>query len=181
MEHGTDVIDRVVARQVKLDGHALPAGVGVNPDAVAGHVAGENRNRVHADLLVVCAVAPLEPGREPPHEGLAHLGGAKRLADRVPKLALLARQVADVFGEEVDFHARAAAVHAARRFGAAGHAPIIARDRHFPHHCRVYVGREDIGEPEVEERILSFRRRVDRRRHMVDDAIELTLIHAFLP
>ena len=181
MKHGADVIDRVVARQVKLNRHALPARVRMNADAIAGHVAGEDRNRIHADLLVTRAVAPFEAGRQPPHEGVAHLGGAERFADHVPKLALFARQMADVFGKEVDFHARAAAIHRARRLGAAGHVPVIARDRHSLHHFRVHVGREDVGKLEVVEGILSLRRRVDRRRHVVNDAVKFTLVHAFLP
>ena len=74
LKHGADVIDRIVARQVKLDRHALPVRVRMNPDAIAGHVAGENRDRIHADLLVIRAVALLEPGREPAHESIAHLG-----------------------------------------------------------------------------------------------------------
>ena len=88
MENGADMRIRAVARQIKLDRDALPAGVGMGRDQVARNIAGEHRYRKHAGLGVVGSEAALERGRQPPQERVTHFAGAQCAAYDVPERTL---------------------------------------------------------------------------------------------
>jgi hypothetical protein len=104
------VRDRAIAREIELDGDALPASVGMERDQVARNIAGEHRYRKYAGLGVVGSEAALERGREPPHERVTHFAGAQRAAYDVPERTLRRWEVPDVFGEQIDLHPRVGAV-----------------------------------------------------------------------
>lgn len=59
VEDRSDMLDRIVTRQIKLDRHAFPVRVGMNANAVARHVARQDRNRIHTDLAAVQAEVAL--------------------------------------------------------------------------------------------------------------------------
>src|SRR6516162_566431 len=115
---------RGIAGQVELHGDAFPMGVGVWGDEVTGDIPGENRDRVKADLAVVRAETSRERRRKPADESILHRFGAKRTPNDVPHPAFLRWQVADIFREEVDFHARMRAVRKIMPLAATMHWPI---------------------------------------------------------
>ena len=154
--------DRAVTRQIELHGDALPARVGMRRDQVAGNVAGQHRDRIHAGLGVTGTEPPFERRRQPPDEGIAYRCRAQRAADDVPHRALLRRQVADIFRKHVDLHPRMGAVGEIVALAAAVHRPVVGGIRHVGQHGVVDVVGEDPVEHQVIERRIGSRRRVHR-------------------
>src|SRR5262249_49185687 len=72
MENGADMRRRPIARQVKLDGNALPSRIGMRSDQISGNVASQNRDRVHADFGVARAEAAFKWRGQTAHERLFH-------------------------------------------------------------------------------------------------------------
>ena len=90
---------RVVARQVELDRDALPVRVGMRLDAVARNVAGQDRDRIHADL------GEAAPNRRSRPDASARTKASLTCSEQSARptmsqtRALLRRQMADVFRE----------------------------------------------------------------------------------
>ena len=136
---------RAIARQIELHGDALPARVGVRRDQVARNIAGEHRDRIHADLGVAGPNRRSSAGASRRMNASRTGGRAQRAADDVPHRALLRRQVADVFGKQVDLHPRVGAVGEIVALAAAVHRPVVGRLRHVGEHRRIDVVRETRG------------------------------------
>ena len=161
VEDGADMRVGIVGRQVELHGDALPLRVGVRRDAVARNVAGEHRDRIHDDLAEVVAEAPLEAGRESPHERRLHLARGERASDQVPGGALGLRQVAGEFGKQVDLHPCRRAVLANVALVAPGQRPVVGRVRHVGDHRGVDVVGKHAVKLEMKERRLDRAARPD--------------------
>src|SRR5437763_3237785 len=127
---------RRVARQIKLDGDAFPSRVSVRRDQVSRNVARQNRDWIHTDFGIAGAEAAFERRREPPYESLFHGASAERASHQIPNVALLRRQMPNIFWKEIDLHARVRAVAEVMTLAAAMHRPIVRYLWHIGQHQR---------------------------------------------
>ena len=74
MKDRTDIRIGIVLRQIKLNGNALPMRVGMRRDEIAGNVACEDRDRIHADFGEYISEAFRQSGCQSPDECLDKLG-----------------------------------------------------------------------------------------------------------
>src|SRR4029450_3330448 len=70
MKNRADIRVGIVFRQVKLNGNALPMGVGMRRDGIAGNVAREDRDWIHADFGEFVSEAFRQSGCKSPDECL---------------------------------------------------------------------------------------------------------------
>ena len=128
VEDRADMRAEVVARQVELHRHALPLRVGVRGDAIARNVAGQHRDRIHAEFCD----SPAPKRRSSPGASrrmnascTSAEHSARPTRSQIARFA--SRQVAGVFGEQVDLDPRRGAVLADIAPAAAGQRPIVGR------------------------------------------------------
>ena len=171
VEDGADIGVGVIGRQIELHRDPLPTRIGVRRDLIAGNVAGEDRDRIHADVREVLAETLLESRRQAADEGLLDRLGTERAADHVPQRAFFRRQIADVFREQVDLHARMRAVGEIVAFAAAVHRPVIGRIGLQRENLRIDIIGEYLVELEVEERLVDRARGLDRLRDVFSQAV----------
>ena len=153
---------RAVARQIELHRDALPARVGVRRDQVAGNVAGQDRDRIHAGLGIAGPKRRSSAGASRRTKASLHRARAQGAADDVPHRALLRRQVADVFRKKIDLDPRMGAIGEVMAFAAAVHRPVVRRLRHVGEHQRVDIVGKDAVEYEMGERRVGRGRGIDR-------------------
>src|SRR6185436_18989658 len=73
LERGSDVSNRVILWQIKLDGDSLPIGVGVLRNLVAGNIASQDGDWIETHIMEAWTEAPFEHRRQPSHKRLLHL------------------------------------------------------------------------------------------------------------
>ena len=112
-------------------------------------------------LREILAETLRQAGRQAADEGLLDRLGTQRAADHVPQRALLRRQIADVFREQVDLHPRRGGVGG---LAAAVHRAVVARVRLQVQNLRVDIVREHAIKFEMEERLFHRARGIDRLR-----------------
>ena len=168
MKDRADVRMALVARQIELDGNALPMRVGMRRDAIAGNVAGKDRDRIEADLGEMFSEPRFEPQCQSLDERRLHGPRAQGMADHAPYPLLVRRQVPNVFGKQIDLDPRRRTVRPVASLAAAGHRPVIGRNGQRMQHRGIHVVGKDPVELEVVERPLSGLRRADPLRDVVD-------------